>query len=156
MTHNSRAKSKSSTLYDIAPPQPAAPTADCRRCGSPIAFRLTPPGRWQPIDPEGEVHFATCTAKQRPQLPDDVCLSCGSLDVARGPGKGHMQGACAVVIVARSGGYGGRTVLSNSGGCAMSATAAPARRRAFLSPPPAVFRRSCRGNPSEWSPVSLA
>jgi hypothetical protein len=61
----------------------------CRDCGAPINWRETPSGRYQPIDPEtGEVHFVTCSARPKRNLPVDVCLKCGSRNVEQGPGAG--------------------------------------------------------------------
>lgn len=60
----------------------------CRQCGQPIRWRETPGGRWQPIDPDGSVHFVSCPAREHKELPDNVCTSCGSLNVERGPGAG--------------------------------------------------------------------
>lgn len=69
-------------------------TAACRACGNPIAFRLLPSGRYQPLDPEtGEVHFSTCPARLRPQLPTDTCLRCGSSDIRREAGTGQHYAA---------------------------------------------------------------
>jgi hypothetical protein len=67
---------------------PTPPTIPCPACKAPIVFCSTVRGKHQPVDPDGEIHFATCPARQRPTLPDNVCVSCGSLDVVRGPGKG--------------------------------------------------------------------
>ena len=60
--------------------------ATCRRCGQPIRFRETANGSFQPIDPDGAVHFATCPARERKEYPDNVCIACGSLNTERGPG----------------------------------------------------------------------
>lgn len=77
-----------------APALPLRPTSTCRACGAPIAFRQLPSGSWQPLDPEtGEVHFATCSARVRPNHPDHVCIKCGSLNVEQTPGVGpHYAG----------------------------------------------------------------
>jgi len=61
----------------------------CRDCGAAIDFRLTAAQRWQAIDPAtAEPHGATCQARRRRELPDDVCHRCGSLAVRRGAGTG--------------------------------------------------------------------
>lgn len=35
----------------------------CRACGEPIEFRKTRNGKWCPYNPDGTVHWATCTGK---------------------------------------------------------------------------------------------
>jgi hypothetical protein len=32
----------------------------CRGCGAPIVWRRTEAGRFQPVNPDGVAHFATC------------------------------------------------------------------------------------------------
>jgi len=32
----------------------------CRGCGAPIVWRRTEAGKWQPVNPDGVAHFATC------------------------------------------------------------------------------------------------
>lgn len=34
--------------------------AICKRCGEVIQWRLTESGKWQPMNPDGSVHFPTC------------------------------------------------------------------------------------------------
>ena len=63
-----------------------SPTSTCRQCGEPIRFRETPAGKWQPINADGSVHFASCPARERKAYPADVCIVCGSLAVEIGPG----------------------------------------------------------------------
>lgn len=60
----------------------------CRNCGQPIRFRETRNGSFQAIDPDGSIHFATCPARERKELPDNACIACGSMNVERGPGAG--------------------------------------------------------------------
>ncbi len=60
----------------------------CKACNAPIRFRKTASGKWEPLDPDGSSHFANCPARKRKNYPDSVCISCGSLNVERGPGVG--------------------------------------------------------------------
>jgi len=60
----------------------------CRECGAPIEFQLTQAGKWQPLNPDGSVHFATCAARPKNNYPRDVCIACGSTNVEEGPGAG--------------------------------------------------------------------
>ena len=64
------------------------PTNSCRDCGQPIRWRETQNEKWQPIDGDGGLHFLTCPKRERKTYPDNVCISCGSLNVERGPGAG--------------------------------------------------------------------
>jgi hypothetical protein len=71
-----------------------APRSRCRNCNALIEFRQNHNGKWVPYDEDGTVHFVSCSARRdRPELPDDVCLSCGSLDVERQPGRGPHYAA---------------------------------------------------------------
>lgn len=67
---------------------PHSSRSTCRQCGQPIRWRETPNGKMQPINEDGEIHFATCPKRERKKLPDNVCTSCGSFNVERGPGVG--------------------------------------------------------------------
>lgn len=72
--------------------------AQCRACGAEIRFEKNVNGRWEPISLEtGETHFIDCPEAKtfrKPALPDNVCTSCGSLDVEKQPPKGpHTGGA---------------------------------------------------------------
>lgn len=63
-------------------------SSTCRDCGRPIRWRETSSGKMQPIDPDGGAHFASCPKRERKNLPENACSSCGSLNVERGPGAG--------------------------------------------------------------------
>ncbi len=66
----------------------------CRSCGQAISFTKNHNDKWVPTNDDGTNHFTTCSArKERPPLPNDVCLKCGSLDVERLPGSGPHYGA---------------------------------------------------------------
>lgn len=59
----------------------------CKKCGTLIDFRRTSAGNLQPVDADGgDVHFATCGARVRRELPENCCHRCGSTSVVRGPG----------------------------------------------------------------------
>ena len=66
----------------------------CRDCGAPLQWELTTGGKYRPLNPDGSLHFLSCSAlPPKPMLPDHVCLSCGSLDVVQEPGRGpHYAG----------------------------------------------------------------
>ena len=65
----------------------------CRNCQAEIQWVETPNGRLMPIDADQVSHFARCPAARKPAPPQDVCLSCGSRDLERLPGKGPHHGA---------------------------------------------------------------
>lgn len=68
----------------------------CRDCQSPIGFELTASGKKRPINADGSDHFVSCAARaarRGPRPPDDECLTCGSGNVRREPGKGPHYGA---------------------------------------------------------------
>lgn len=71
--------------------------ATCSACGEVIRFEATASGKLQPISLKtGISHFADCpqAAKfKKPAPPQDECLSCGSKDLDRLPGKGPHVGA---------------------------------------------------------------
>ena len=68
------------------------PTSTCRQCDQPIRWRETPAGKWQPIDPDGAVHFSTCPKRPRNNYPSNVCIACGSTNIEIGPGVGPHHG----------------------------------------------------------------
>ena len=66
----------------------------CRTCGAEISFVPTKNGKLMPTNPDGTPHFATCNERARgPRPPDNVCLTCGSMNVERLPGTGPHYGA---------------------------------------------------------------
>lgn len=68
----------------------------CRSCGQPIGFTLTGNSKWLPTNPDGSPHPATCPERLKnrpPEVPHNLCASCGSDDVEREPGRGpHFGG----------------------------------------------------------------
>lgn len=69
---------------------------NCRDCGERIGFVPTARGKWQAVNQGGEPHAATCSKRLRnrpPEVPHNLCASCGSDNVERLPGKGPHFGA---------------------------------------------------------------
>lgn len=69
----------------------------CRKCGKPIVWKTTVNGKMQPWDPgpTGDVHFATCAAREQKPLPE-CCHQCGSVElemqkVEAGPHKAFLK-----------------------------------------------------------------
>lgn len=70
----------------------------CRSCAMPVEFERTASGKLMPVEADGVSHFARCPeakrwSKERSRPPDDVCTSCGSLNVENLPGKAMHAGA---------------------------------------------------------------
>jgi len=68
----------------------------CRTCNAPLRFRKLPSGKWEPLDPDGGSHFATCPGRKRNKYSPHVCIACGSTNVEQGPGTGphHAKLRC--------------------------------------------------------------
>jgi hypothetical protein len=73
------------------------PISPCRYCKQLIGWDRSSKGKPIPVNPNGGVHFATCSSRKRLTIPLNQCNHCGGTNTHRGPGSARVPSPASLI-----------------------------------------------------------